>query len=190
VNGGLGVEDVIGESSLVENLYGHTIRRELGASEAMAVLSGERLNVLSHLSLVVSAPGWTDIQSVAIYNVFGFNDFESRAGGFGPVTGKGFGFFGFWYLSHSLVILFAGTFFSFLLVVVIEGVIRRFGNAGLSAGVGFTLTDMLWGSTVDTIQWFLLNAVIMFVAVYLFQRCSGAPQSGKITKQFDTKSTS
>jgi hypothetical protein len=179
VNGGFGIGDVLGESSLVETLYTHTFRRELGASEAMAVVSGQPLDLLSQLSLAVSAPGWPDIQSRAISNVFGFNDWASRAGGFGPVTGKGYGLFGFWYLSHSLVILFLGSFFSALLVLLIEGIIRRFGNAGLSAGVCFTLTDLIWSYASDIIPWFLLNIAIMFVVLYLFQRYSSAPQSAE-----------
>jgi hypothetical protein len=165
------VEDTLAGESIFQMLLQHSFRRLTGGREAMAVVSGPPMDSpLTQLSLALTLPGWQEIQSRTIYDVYRFNDYDSRAGGVGPVTGKAYGLFGFGYLTHNWLILFLTTAFASATVLLIERIFWRYGNAALGAGVSFTSCMIIWEFASDQASHLLFSLTLVYVGLYLFYR--------------------
>lgn len=170
------------DTGLTQFLFLHSFRRFSGANETMAVASGEPLDSLQkHFVLVLSLPGWQEVQSESIHNVFQFNDYESRAGGFGPVTGKAYGLFGLGYLTHNWFILLLITAFASAMSLLIEGVFNRFGSLALNAGISFMACMLIWEGAVDQVQGLVFSLLLMYTGLYLLSQLRKAPrESSKV----------
>lgn len=150
----------------LRHLYRHTVLRVTGGSEAMAVLASPPVDLASLLAWIINPPGARTLDWGVIQDVWGIDVVTGRI----LPMGKAFGLFGFWYLSHNMIVLFAASTIYAALVLLVESIFRRVGNAGLAAGIGFTLSSLIWEFTADIMSLYPYILVVLFLILRMLSQ--------------------
>ena len=166
MSGQVRVGDVVEDRNGVSYVVSTVFDRMIGAGEAMAVIAGPRLSAGDLVSWIADPARWMEVYHQTIAEVW---DFDPWAGRVVP-QGRGFGLFGFWQLSGSLLVVFVASVIYSAMAVVIEGVMGRIGNSAVAAGVGFSMASLVWEFMPDVLRLYPFALVTVAAAILFLSR--------------------